>query len=244
MPKNNFTHDRLSDATALRSLANLLNRKGICSDISPLTQAAEQLGGGRAKDSQWRYHISDLVLNISKPPRIMPATAKHFSIQMSVALSGRFDADPSDQFDTLEINVEKTAVSAAGDSLKSVWHFDRHIIDPTKDDPYITTDIHPLYHFQFGGARMANISDRLGNTFFVDPPRLMHPPMDGILAVDLVLANYDGDIWKSLMDDNQYSNLVASKLEKIWKPYFATISGSWQNPRELLSCFLCPSVKP
>lgn len=90
---------------------------------------------------------------------------------------------------------------------------------------------------------MKAISGRLGETFFVDPPRLMHPPMDGILAIDFLLANYDGAMWKQLRDDGQYANLVNAKLKELWEPYFKSIAGSWYNPREKLSCFLCPSVK-
>ncbi len=242
MPKANFQSRRNYAASALRSLGNLLIRNNICYDISPLARAAEQMADGRTNDNRWHYQISDLAFNISQPAKIMPASAKQFTIQMSLELSGRFDSDPVDQFDSMEINVEKHALSASGEPLKTAWHFDRHIIDTEKNDPHVTADIHPLYHFQFGGARMEGISERLGDTFLVAPPRLMHPPMDGILAVDFILANYDGNIWKSLRDDNQYANLVNSRLESIWEPYFEAIAGSWQNPRNPLSSFLCPSV--
>lgn len=89
---------------------------------------------------------------------------------------------------------------------------------------------------------MTKIHHRLGDTLLLDPPRLMHPPMDGILAIDFVLANYAGKIWKSLRDDEQYKRLVVPQFEKIWKPYFGSVTDSWINPRTPISGYLCPFV--
>mgnify|MGYP001087048854 CR=1 FL=1 len=89
---------------------------------------------------------------------------------------------------------------------------------------------------------MSKIADQLGDTFLLDPPRLMHPPMDGILAVDFILANYAGTTWKKLRDDPQYTKLIAPQFERIWKPYFEGVAGSWANPRSVNSGFLCPFV--
>lgn len=66
--------------------------------------------------------------------------------------------------------------------------------------------------------------------------------MDGILAIDFVLANYAGKIWKSLRDDEQYKRLVVPQFEKIWKPYFGSVTDSWINPRTPISGYLCPFV--
>jgi hypothetical protein len=70
----------------------------------------------------------------------------------------------------------------------------------------------------------------------------MHPPMDGILAIDFLLANYAGTTWMLLRDNAQYVNLIAPQFERIWKPYFSSVAGSWMNPRAGSSAFLCPFV--
>ncbi|WP_157043691.1 hypothetical protein [Nitrobacter hamburgensis] len=155
---------------------------------------------------------------------------------------GRFDADIDDQFAELEINVEKYANTANGVELKAAWHFDRHIIDKAKSTPHVTDDIHPLYHFQYGGSRMSQLGSQLGATLLLDPPRLMHPPMDGLLAIDFVLANYAGMSWKLLRQDPRYERLITPQFESIWKPYFDSIAGSWSTPRKNSSAFLCPFV--
>jgi hypothetical protein len=243
MTKINFHTRRTETATALRSMGTLLSKKGVCIDVSPLDSAAAQVSQGGRRDANWSYEIHDLTFKVSSPKNIYPSSACDFRVSLSLRLAGQFTLDSADQFETMEINVEKYALGRNGVKLKSAWHFDRHIIDTTKDDPHITDDIHPLYHFQFGGAKMASISDDLGSTFLVDPPRIMHPPLDGILAIDFVLSNYEGVSWKQLREEGQYVNLVDAKLEELWKPYFTSVSNSWQNPREHLSRFLCPSVK-
>ncbi|EXS68134.1 hypothetical protein BF95_03395 [Sphingobium sp. Ant17] len=157
-------------------------------------------------------------------------------------MAGQFSADICDQFTKLEVNLEKFAQGQNGASLQAAWHFDRHIIDVKKEDRHNTDDIHPLYHFQFGGSRMTRIHQRLGDTLLLDPPRLMHPPMDGILAIDFVLANYAGQVWKALRGDEQYKRLVIPQFEKIWKPYFSGVAESWINPRNDISGYLCPFI--
>lgn len=243
MAKSNFTDQRRKSGTALRSLATILSRKGICSDVAPLNAAAEQCSLASSHgDKAWGYDITNLTFQLNTPKGTVPTKAKDFRIELNISMVGRFDGEPDDQFTKLEINVEKYAQGPAGANLKAAWHFDRHIIDTKKDSPHITEDIHPLYHFQFGGARMTKIADQLGTTLLLDPPRLMHPPMDGILAIDFVLANYAGSIWKSLRDDPQYSNLIVPQFKRFWKPYFDAVAGSWSNPRALNSGFLCPFV--
>lgn len=243
MAKYNYWDDRRRAATNLRNLATILLRHKICADISPISQAADQCGSNTApKDDRWAYDISNLVFNVPAPKGTMPSTLQKFRAELSVSVEGRLSAAACDQFTRLEVNLEKFALGQNGSSLQSAWHFDRHIIDVKKDDRHITEDIHPLYHFQYGGARMTKIHARLGDTLLLEPPRLMHPPMDGILAIDFVLANYAGKIWKSLRSDAQYSRLVIPQFKKFWEPYFASVTESWIHPRSPLSGYLCPFV--
>jgi hypothetical protein len=243
MPKNNYSDQRRKGATALRTLGTILSKKRICSDIGPLSAAADQCASDiRHGEKSWGYDIANLTFQMNLPKGSTPSKATDFRVELGVSIVGNFDGDMDDQFTRMEINLEKYAHGAAGTELKAAWHFDRHIIDTEKDSPHVTDDVHPLYHFQFGGARMSKIVARLGDTLLLDPPRLMHPPMDGILAIDFVLANYAGTTWKSLRDDPQYLGLIAPRFESIWKPYFEGVAGSWAKPRQRNSSFLCPFV--
>lgn len=244
MAKSKFDSQRRKAATNLRTLGHILHRKGVCPDISPISSAAEQCSSavkGRG-DQSWGYDISNLVFRLQPIKGTIPAKVKDLRVELSISMVGRFDAEADDQFINLEINLEKYAYTATGAELKAAWHFDRHIINTKTDHPHVTDDIHPLYHFQFGGAKMSKFTNDLGRTFLLDPPRLMHPPMDGIVAIDFVLANYSGLTWKSLREDAQYVNLIAPHFEQLWKPYFTAIAGSWNAPRLGNSSFLCPFI--
>jgi hypothetical protein len=215
MPKNNYSDQRKKAATALRTLGTILSRKRVCADTSPLSAAADQCANQAAHgEKSWGYDIANLVFQMHLPKGTIPGRSKDFRVELRISIIGRFDGDLDDQFVSLEINLEKYVYSADGVELKAAWHFDRHLIDTKIDNPRVTDDVHPLYHFQFGGARMSKVADRLGDTFLLDPPRLMHPPMDGILAVDFVLANYAGTTWKTLRDDPQYTKLIAPQLNE------------------------------
>jgi hypothetical protein len=202
-------------------------------------QCADQVTHGA---NSWGYDIANLVFQMQPPKGTIPSKTKNFRVELSISMVSRFDGELDDQFLSLEVNLEKYAYAANGVELKAAWHCDRHLIDTATDHPHLTDDIHPLYHFQYGGARMSKIAERLGDTLLLDPPRLMHPPMDGVLAVDFVLANYAGVTWKSLRDDAQYMNLIVPQFERIWKPYFDAVAGSWTKPRAGKSGFLCPFV--
>lgn len=243
MAKINFANLRRNSATALRSLGAILVQNEVCSDVGPLNAAADQCSRpSRYGERAWAYDIANLTFQMNTPKGTLPAKAKNFRVDLNISMAGHLDGEPDDPFIKLEINVEKYAQTSSGSNLKAAWHFDRHIIDKTTDGPYITDDIHPLYHFQFGGARMAQVVDQLGGTMLVEAPRLMHPPMDGILAIDFVLANYAGVIWKKLREDSRYCGLVVPQFSKLWKPYFDGVASSWINPRGINSGYLCPFV--
>lgn len=240
MPKNNHSAQRKKTATALRSLADILIRNEVCADIGPLHAAAAQCADH--SDKTWGYDINNLVFQSALPKDTMPNDAKNFRIVLSSSFLGHFDREADDRFSKLEINIEKYAQASGGKELKAAWHLDRHLIDTGADSPHITEDIHPLYHFQFGGARLREIAEDLGRVLMVEAPRIMHPPMDGILAIDFVLANYLGGAWKSLRNDDRYSNLVTGQHKHLWKPYFDSLALSWSTARPNNSCFICPFV--
>ena len=241
MPKNNYSDQRRKAATSLRALGSILNRSGVCADIGPISTAAEQCSRGAPHGpNSWGYDIANLVFRMDVPGNTVPLQTKDFRVELSISVAGKYDEDEDDQFVSLEMNLEKYAYSAQGVELKSAWHFDRHIIDTKKDDPHVTEDIHPLYHFQYGGARMYSLDGQLGTTLLLDPPRLMHPPMDGVLAIDFVLANYAGGVWKALRMDHQYANLVLPQFKQFWQPYFSSVAAGWIQPRVGRGEFLCP----
>lgn len=94
-------------------------------------------------------------------------------------------------------------------------------------------NVHPRYHFQFGGNEVLNWIDacemNFGSSLFLDTPRLSHPPLDIILGIDFVLSNFYGEKWKNLTQDSTYRKLLAEAQERFWKPYAMSLASTWTN---------------
>jgi hypothetical protein len=75
--------------------------------------------------------------------------------------------------------------------------------------------------------------ENLGNVLLLDPPRLLHPPLDAILAVDFVLSNFMGAKWKQLRADEHYETMITHAQELFWKPYVKSLfAAGWGSAKE------------
>jgi hypothetical protein len=88
------------------------------------------------------------------------------------------------------------------------------------------------YHLQYGGDKLTNDEDFCtGNVLFSDAPRVMHPPMDIVLAIDFVLANYYSfhlcDDYHRLLMDEGYQKIVNNAKKRFWKPYFLGLAANF-----------------
>ena len=97
----------------------------------------------------------------------------------------------------------------------SSWHHDRH---PNTQNVRYT---HPTYHFQFGGKKMELIDDE---TSVLSCPRIPHPPMDIFLGFHFILSNFYSNrafsFVNSLLEDNDYKQIIKRAQERLWTPYF------------------------
>ncbi|WP_415838537.1 hypothetical protein, partial [Rahnella bruchi] len=101
------------------------------------------------------------------------------------------------------------------------WHLDYHL---PSGQP--TTFIHPMYHFHHGGRKMYNHQD-YGNIMIMDAPRVAHPPLDIVLSIDFVIANFLGDKWNLLMQDSAYTSLIKNAQDRWWRQYYLDIAAFW-----------------
>ena len=113
-------------------------------------------------------------------------------------------------FETLEIQIK------AGEYI-AAWHLDKHIYnDGDGEGDYM----HPLYHFTFGGERMSELDDDYGNIIIIDSPRLMHPPMELIIAFDFILRQFiPKSLVRNILEAKPYNDVVEKAKKHIWKPY-------------------------
>lgn len=222
--------DTLSEE--LLTLADILDNTGF--DGGSLKSAAKECRAPTEHSrSSWGYSVEVLQFFGYAPsgdlyPEIARVGDIHLEVDLTIA--GRCDEIENGGQDPLhELNLDLLVWGEDEErDLLSAWHLDRHISNE-EDEIYVD---HPLYHFQFGGRRMWEEVQDYGEVLVPEPPRIAFPPMDAILAVNFVLANYFGDEWRGLIDleegDDEYRELVVDAQKRLWRPYSQALSSAWE----------------
>ena len=173
-----------------------------------MRSAAGQCSGNRASDELlWGYEFAGLefTLDASELRHSKPDGAELDTVELSVLLGGRCldKGSYDDPFTSLNINIVIYGLSKDAELLTDAWHLDRH---QGGDSPFE----HPEYHFHQGGKKIWEVQTfDYGSYLLLESPRLDHKPLDGILAVNFVLANFAGRAWQALKTDNpSYADLV------------------------------------
>lgn len=200
-----FRKDRAGE---LRSLATVLQEAGLVRDAGPLLRAAGQCGD--RNDFSWGYEFAGLEFSLAgnQMRHTRPDGAELDSIELAVLLSGLClnESAEDDPFEKLNVNIVVTGLDANANQLVTAWHLDKH--EGGKSEFH-----HPNYHFHYGGKKIwgseATQDFGYGSLLLLESPRLDHKPLDGILAVDFVLANFLGSAWRKLnTEDDRYADLV------------------------------------
>lgn len=114
---------------------------------------------------------------------------------------------------------------------KCSWHFDRH------GEGSIPEFHHPLYHAHFGGKEINQGQLQYGNVLIVESPRLLHPPMDIILAIDFVLCNFYSrhtcGAYCALLEEPTYHTIVENSRKRFWRPFFLGLASNFAPGRNL-----------
>lgn len=240
MNKRRAQEFRKLRAEELRRLSQVLLEEQVIRDPGPLLEAAAMCIKPEVENRQeyWEYSfyalqfydIEDETLRHARP-----VGAKEVSLELSVTLRGPCleEEDTDDPFNRLGVDIIAQGRGTGNTSLMCAWHLDKHLRDPGDNEPSFA---HPDYHFQHGGRNVWDLND-YGSQLLLEPPRLAHPPLDGILAVDFVISNYFGNKWSELRTLNStYRELVQSAQRRCWMPYaFATaticrsisVNGPW-----------------
>lgn len=207
-------------------MASILERSAVCADVSPINSAKDycRTNCPSGADS-WGYEISKLLFRIDNQKHTQPKNILDLTLEMTVSLSGichndDYDADP---LKCLAVDFVITGKRVGGGICYCSWHHDRHIEGSEDEDPEFA---HPNYHFQHGGNKMWG-GDDFGSAIVFESPRIAHPPLDGILAIDYVVSNFCGNKWRKLLEDGEYVNLVKSVQKRLWRPYAISTASKW-----------------
>jgi hypothetical protein len=209
-------------ARELRGLADVLLRAGLLRDTSPLAAAASMCTGNLSHN-EWNYECLSLsfVVNdnyLASYKRTIPGNLHEIVIELSVRAKGHCldESDGiTDPFTELTVDCKMEGRDNNGISFFCVWHLDRNIGDTGEESKHF---VHPCYHFQFGGNQLPQELG-YGRLLLVESPRIAHPPLDAILAVDFVLSNYFPNIWQHLRQEEKYPRIVQQAQRRFWLPY-------------------------
>lgn len=183
--------------------------------------------------SSWGYSVDWLQFFGYEPsndlrPEIAQLSDLYLEIDLKIAgKCSEIENGTEDPLHELEFDLLVWGENEENDIL-SAWHLDRHI---SNEDDEMYAD-HPQYHFQFGGSKMWREVQDYGGMLVPEPPRIASPPMDAILAVNFVLANYFEAQWHGLVDleegEEEYRELVADAQNRLWRPYSRALSSAWE----------------
>lgn len=215
-----------------RALANIAQRHNFFDWVSDLHTIGVRLS--KNDSERWNYSLSSVSFDLPPASASWPTASASLSCHLSLDVSGTLEFDPTEneivsRIEAWQGNLTFEAVDAGSNRWYQFWHFDRH---PGGDPP---PEVHPLYHANFGGARLEKCRVENNDELFkglieMAAPRLHVPPMDAVLFIDFIIANFDGEKWSKARSDPGYVHLVAKAQSRSWRSYFRTLSDFFSQP--------------
>lgn len=205
-------------------------------DIAGLKQAVSRLKirvtDPKNNPRPLTIHIGRLSFDIQgNHKHTLPLGVVDSILTLSIKICFRSNLVSFNDIQEMNVDFELSSVTTDGKSVKSAWHLDYHDVQGNEHFS------HPQFHFQFGGKRLResmcydNSHFDTGELLLMESPRIMHPPMDPILAVDFVFGNFLGDkYWKALRQKQRFVRIHNESKELFWKPYFEEVSGYFSHP--------------
>ncbi len=211
--------DMLSELLTFKALLESNYKVAENIDVGKLDVAVSAIKSCR-EQHRWGYEINGLIFrNLDYGGGL--SSEKSF-LELTIIISGLCqETNPiSDILDSFCLQFVVKQRESEDIELKSSFRFERHIY---KIDDSTPKFYHPLYHFQYGGDKITEDEDfDKGQVLFIDAPRVMHPPMDIVLAIDFVLGNFysnERDGLTELFNNSDYLRIVEKAKVRFWKPY-------------------------
>lgn len=233
-------------ASALEKLAELLTKEGI--DTSQLYAIIGQLNHSHIL----KYTLSPFKIEIKdddKFPKRLSHQKSATSLELFFDLAIECDStnflaynDPFSQY-SFNIIVKGKNKNNSNSKLVYAIHFDKHNLVEEKQGGK-PNQVHPSYHFQFGGNKLED-GEKLdsGRALFLDAPRIMHHPMELILAIDFILSNFFPKIWNKIKLDKTYQKILKQYQKDFILPYFKSIVEHFEDiPNTWISQEIYPQL--
>lgn len=208
-------------------LINVLQEHGVIHSDTPLRELIKGLKKTRV-DRGLNYELIDLAFhNLSGKQFINNEKwdAKTFEVKLHLNIA--LLPDKEFKFGSVRSSVVEITYEAHSEVTceltRGAWHLDFH-------DDSSPEFIHPNYHFHHGGRRIKQETEDYGELVLLDAPRLMHPPLDLFLAVDLLASNFLKErYWRNLRADTTYQEIIKESQLNWWKKYYQQIADYWKH---------------
>jgi hypothetical protein len=233
--RDEIMHFRKERARELEMLSGVLE-KSIENGVStPLYRAISQLRNsdfilpfkdGSVDPDTWGYEIEDFSFQPDIPRHVKPkVTDLLVTLNMKV-IANCSDWDNMD--DPLRELSFKVTIRGLGDqNFYSGFHIDRHDGEVNPQG-----EIHPIYHLQHLVNPNEEANFQFGSVLALDTPRVMHYPMEFVLGLGYLTANFFPIAYESLLDDGFYYSLFQNYQDRLWKPYSHTLANYWKPFQE------------
>lgn len=228
---------------AIRKLIGAISKiESKFDSLQQLDKLASYCYGISSGAATWEYGIKNFSFpsksfKEAKLDKIHPQNVKDFKVVLSIEVSGSYLAvgeEDKDPIQHLSVNVVVTDLPGnKPETIFCAWHLDSH---PPKGATGNTVSpfVHPRYHWQYGGEKVWSAQDEkdnreafYGSHLLLESPRLPHPPLDVILAIDFVLANYYSAAWRTVRLDPEYKRVVIDAQNQYWRSYYAALLANW-----------------
>lgn len=235
--KDETMHFRNERARELQMVAEVLERhidSGISAPLrKPISLLKDDsfvlpLKNGTVDQGTWGYEIDDFLLRPPIPRHIKPSVTE-LSISLSIKMIARCDAWQNLGDPLQELSFKVVLRGLRDKNYYTGFHIDRH----DGGLPNADGEIHPVYHLQHLVNPCHEDTFEYGTVLSLDTPRIMHYPMEFILGLGYLTANYYPIAYETLLDDGLFYKLFKDYQEKIWKPYSHTLSYYWRPLDEL-----------
>ncbi len=173
----------------------------------------------KCKGDDWSVQIDGMELPIENPKHLKPRKLKgnlKMFVSISMEGSGKGWKNEKDCIKNLHFKVEVIEKDQKDSQKKFHTGFHIDMVDD-QDDP---SEMHPLYHVHFINESIIEGSEVLT----MDVPRLMHHPVDVLLGILLVYANYNQTGYKKLLNNGLFMSLCRNSAKHILTPYYQSLS--------------------
>lgn len=226
---NDLSNNKNSISADLFDLAMLLDAHSLISDAKSLYEASEKVRNS-ASDSLWEYECNNLKFSVEGTVAgTIPKNIELLEVIFNINIKGIYfdDKKYSNPLSKLTFDLELEGYDPKPSLFYASWHLDKHI---RKAGDNLSAYSHPEYHLTFGGNKMEEKGNVFGDCLILPSPRILHPPMDAILGIDFILQNYFPlESRKDLMADSRYKEIICNSQNRLWKPYFTSISSAWNG---------------